>query len=152
MNPKGEIVFKGHPSSIDLEKAIDDLLATGESSLCPLKKAEECGATGSSLNKPQSEEKASGLIAAFKAKVKELNDDEQLVKDLQSSGAQRAFFVCEQKGQFNSSKGEFENELTLHLVLIGGSKAVCDKIKEATKDLRADEAFTVREQVMGQKD
>jgi len=35
LNPDGVIVYKGHPSSIDLEKAIDDLLKSGKSDLCP---------------------------------------------------------------------------------------------------------------------
>lgn len=46
LNPKGQIVFKGHPASINLEQAIDDLLEKGESNLCPLPKegAEEAEA------------------------------------------------------------------------------------------------------------
>lgn len=91
------------------------------------------------------------LLKDFKACVKEMNDNSSLAKDLQSSGAQRAFFVCEHKGRFNGSKNEFENELTLHLVLVGGSEKCADQIKEATKALRANEAFTVNEQIMGQK-
>jgi len=35
IDPSGQIVFKGHPASLELEKAIDDLCEKGESELCP---------------------------------------------------------------------------------------------------------------------
>lgn len=84
MNPKGVIVFKGHPSSINLEKAIDDLLEKGESDLCPLPKESEAADKGSA-----DEEAPSGGIYAgdagayvekFTAKVNEMINDKELVE------------------------------------------------------------------------
>ena len=60
----------------------------------------------------------------------------QLVKDMQSEGFQRAFFVCEEKTQYSRSNNTLMSSLTLHLVLVGGTNATQNKIKEKTKELR----------------
>ena len=49
---------------------------------------------------------------------------------------QRAFFVLEEKGSWNSAKSCIETSLELHTVLVGGSTETKDKIKELTKELR----------------
>jgi hypothetical protein len=88
LNPKGVIVFKGHPSSINLEKAIDDLLEKGESDLCPLPKEGEAADKGS-----DDEEAPSGGVYAgdagayvekFTAKVNEMINDKELVNKCSS--------------------------------------------------------------------
>jgi len=60
-----------------MEKAIDDLLATGESALCPIKSGGEGGGDAEleAYTKPQSQAEADVLLDAFKSKVQELNAD-----------------------------------------------------------------------------
>lgn len=98
LNPKGQIVFKGHPSSINLEQAIDDLLEKGESNLCPLEKKEGGAAPEKTkLSKPVSGEKGIEIVADFKKVQKELLAD---CKD-GCEDMQRAFFVLEEEFALN---------------------------------------------------
>jgi hypothetical protein len=152
LNPKGEIVFKGHPSSINLEKAIDDLLEKGESSLCP-----KPSAGGEAADDDEEEDKpgaafpgdAGAFVTNFKAKVNEMIKDADLVKSCE--GFQRAFFVLEEKSFFNAAKKTIDANLEMHLVLVGGGEgkdAAVTKIKELTKELRETTGVKVNEQIM----
>jgi hypothetical protein len=84
LNPKGVIVFKGHPSSINLEKAIDDLLEKGESDLCPLPKESEAADKGSADKEAPSggiyAGDAGAYVEKFTAKVNEMINDKELVE------------------------------------------------------------------------
>jgi len=153
LNPKGVIVFKGHPASIDLEKAIDDLLEKGESSLCPLE--DSSGAQnenedgGEGAGKTLSAEKCNELLDKFDDTFRKLKGSDEIMKGCKA--AQRAFFVMEHGAKFNASKETMEHDLTLHLVMVGGTNDTLSKIKETTKELReATEYLTVKEQCMGQ--
>jgi hypothetical protein len=152
LNPKGEIVFKGHPSSINLEKAIDDLLEKGESSLCP-----KPSAGGEAADDDEEEDKpgaafpgdAGAFVTNFKAKVNEMIKDADLVKSCE--GFQRAFFVLEEKSFFNAAKKTIDANLEMHLVLVGGGEgkdAAVTKIKELTKELRETTGVKVNEQIV----
>lgn len=147
------IVYKGHPSSINLEKAIDDLLEKGESDLCPLPKEGEAAAKGSDdEEEPSAGEGFSGdagaFVTKFKEKVNELIKDKSIVEGC--SKLQRAFFVLEEKKSFDSAKSSLSTNLELHLVLVGcgSDKSIADKIKEATKELRETAGVKVNEQIM----
>jgi len=130
------------------------LLEKGESSLCPLE--DSSGAQnenedgGEGAGKTLSADKCNELLGKFNDTFQKLKDDEEVMKGCKA--AQRAFFVMEHGAKFNASKESMEHDLTLHLVMVGGTNDTVNKVKEMTKELReATEYLTVREQCMGQQ-
>lgn len=140
LNPKGVIVFKGHPASIDLEKAIDDLLEKGESDLCPAPKGGE--AAEPDIENPIDGATAEAIVKEYKEHCKNVIDKHQ--KDFEK--AQRAFFVMEHNQQWSNAKSSMVHGLTVHVVVVGAADtraAGLTMIKEFTD--KADGRFAVRE-------
>lgn len=131
-----------------MEKAIDDLLEKGESSLCPMEKKEEGGAAPKrkALVKPIDAGKATEIVAEFKKVqgkiIDECKDD---CKDME-----RAFFVLEEEYALNEA-GELKGALAVHTVLVRGTTSAQEKVKGIAKeflDKWANE-ITSNEQCMG---
>jgi len=119
------------------------LLATGASDLCPLNKASEGGNEESGAGSNLSIEQVKSAVDKFKAVAEPMTKDED-VKD-KCKALARAFFVCEEKAEFDVQKGAINFELVLHVQLMGnaaGSDAET-KVMEMTKELREMPEFKV---------